>query len=236
MNYKIVTVSNRRPAQSYYCYDQFYKSLQGITPLVLGQHGYQGLGDKPKFLYRAIKDGLIKEPHIIFCDSWDLVFASHPDEVYDRFFSFNTHIVISSEKNCFPADLKGEYDKLPSTSSYKYLNSGMIVGETDAIFHALEVMDAENLPNDYVNPNGSMTHINDQALWMELFLKQPVPMVLDYKQELCNTLHSVHLEDLDFSETRIENKETGSYPCSLHFNGNSKTSGLREPLLKHLNL
>ena len=44
------------------------------------------------------------------------------------------------------------------------------------------------------------------------------------------------MEDLDFSGERVLVKETGAAPCTLHLNGSSKTDGLREPILKHLNL
>jgi hypothetical protein len=238
-NYKIIVITTGKPAQPYYCYDEFFKSLQGVEPLVLQAVqgvNWSGLGSKPKMLYKSIKDGLIKEKHILFSDCFDVVFQSHPDNVIDIWYEYNSPVVISSEKNCFPPDLRDEYDRLQTKSSHKYLNSGMIVGETEAILAALEAMDLKNVPEDYRREDGSMCHINDQQLWLELFLKQPVKMVLDYEQKLCNTLHSMTLEDLEFSERGIRNKETGYFPCSFHMNGNSKTAGLREPVLKHLNL
>jgi len=236
--YRVVSICNRFPTEPYYCLNEWYKSLNGHEPLVISaiDTHYQGLGDKPKFVYRAIKKGLIKEKYIIFCDCWDLVFAASLDELIGSYKGFNKPIVISSEKNCFPIDTKEEYDKLPYTSSYRYLNSGMIVGETEALLTVLESMDAENIPDDYRMENGNNFHYNDQELYQKIFLKQPVEMALDYGQILCNTLHSVGLEELDFSGDRIRNIETNSFPCAMHMNGSAKTDGLREPILKHLNL
>jgi hypothetical protein len=153
-----------------------------------------------------------------------------------KYRQFAAPVVISAEKNCFPADLKDEFDERHiGGSPYKYLNSGMIVGETEAILTILESMDAKNIPNDYWDGE-KMINPNDQEYYQEEYLKQPVPIVLDTAQILCNTLHSVELDELDFSEQRIANKITRSYPCSFHLNGNAKTSGLREPVLKKLGL
>lgn len=235
-----MTVANKRPTQPYYCFDEFFKSLQGEEITILGSTPgeYGGLGSKPRLLYSAIKSGEIKEKYLIFCDCFDLVFATKPVELFEHFLKFNVPVVVSAEKNCFPADLKDEYDKLDNFGSpYRYLNSGMIVGETDAVLACLEEMDAKNIPNDYWSAEQNcMINPNDQFEWMKIFLKQPVKIELDYGQLLCNTLHSVKLEDLEFDEFGIMNKECGCYPMSFHMNGSAKTDGLRKPILKHLKL
>ncbi len=238
MSYKIVTVCNRAPSEPYYCLSEWFKSLQGVEPLILGHNPgeYGGLGSKPRLLYNAIKEDKIKESHIIFCDCFDLVFATHPDELFKTYLGIEVPFIISSEKNCFPTDLKEEYDALATSESpYKYLNSGMIIADKYALFKVLEAMDAQNIPNDYFDGE-KMVNPNDQAYYQYWFLRQPVPMAMDTKQILCNTLHSVIIDELDFSGSRIKNKITDTYPCSFHLNGNAKTEGLREPILKHLGL
>lgn len=238
-DYKIVTVCTHHPVQNYYCLNEFYKSTRDVDTLVLGREysKYSGLGSKPKAVYRAIKDGLVDTKYILFTDCWDFVFATHPDELVAKYKQFASPLVISSEKNCFPDDLKSQYDELDSRTSYKYLNSGMIVGETEALLATLEAMNLGEVPDDYFDEvTKQMVHINDQFLYQQIYLKQPVKMVLDTYQILCNTLHSVSLDDLDLLEERIVNRETESRPCAFHFNGSSKTDGLREPILKHLGL
>ena len=236
-NYTIFSVCNRVPTEPYYCLSEWYKSTEGMNKLVVAGAGtiYTGLCDKIKFLYRMIEHGHIKTKYLIACDSWDLVFAAKPEEILLKYFQFDADIVVSAEKNCFPADLKDEYDKLPSTSSYKYLNSGFIVGTTEAIFKTLEAMKVEEIPNDYFDGEKNV-HFNDQFEFQKIFLQQPVKMVLDYNQVLSNTLHQVTLDELDFSEDAIRNKETGSFPCTFHFNGSGKSGPCRNPILKHLNL
>ncbi len=237
--FQIVTISNRQPTQDYYCLKEWYQSVSKYEPLIIQSYGsnYQGLCDKPKFVYRAINGGHINAKHILFCDSWDLVFASTPEEIIERYLEFNCDLVISSEKTCFPNDLKAEYDEQPFTSSYKYLNSGMIVGRTDSLLETLKAMEVENIPDDYYDLNKSCNvHFNDQFEYQKIFLKQPVNIKLDYNQAIANSLHEVKIEELDFTGERIKNIETGTNPCVFHFNGSAKTNGLREPILKHLNL
>jgi len=235
----VVTICNRIPQEDYYCLNEWVKSLGGIAPLVLGSSPgeYKGLASKPKLVYKAIKNGSIDSKYIIFTDCWDLVFSTELEEVLETFMVFNSPFVISAERNCFPAYTKDEYDKLPFTSSFKYLNSGMIIAETEAMLTVLEAMDLSNVPDDHWDDvNKRMVHPNDQEMYQQMFLKQPVKMTLDYDQILCNTLHDVVYDDLDFSKERIRLKETGTYPCSFHANGGAKSSGILPPILRHLNL
>ncbi len=241
--YTIVTVSDREPPAPYYCLDKFHKSLQrySVEPFILTNElmgkKFNGLGSKPNWQYLSIKNGLVKTKYVMMVDCWDLFFAAHPDKVLERFKEFDTPLLLNSEKNCFPHFVKEDYDKLDSGGSqYKYLNSGMIIAETEAMLAALEAMGAPNIQEDYVQPDGTNWHQNDQQLWLDLFLKQPVPMKLDYKQEVCQTLHTVSVDDFEFTEQGIKNKETGSYPMIYHANGDGKTNGVKEPILRHLNL
>lgn len=141
-DYKLVTVANMRPTQPYYTFDEFFKSLAGEQIFVLGsQPGeYGGLGSKPRLLYNAIKGGLFNDvKHLIFCDCFDIVFAVPPIFLFNRYKEFRESLVISAEKNCFPNDLKDEFDaRHKGGSPYKYLNSGMIVGEVEAMLAVLE--------------------------------------------------------------------------------------------------
>ncbi len=237
--YTIVTVANQRPVQNYYTFDEHFRSLRGEVPLVLGTHPgeYGGLGSKPRLLYHAIKEKGITTPYIIFNDCFDLVYACEPSNLFLKYQQFASPIVVSAEKNCFPTDLKEQYDALGEDidTPYQYLNSGMIVGETEAILAVLESMDAKNIPNDYWDGQ-QMVNPNDQLYWQHEFIKQPVKISLDRYQILCNTLHDVTADELDFEQDRIFNKTTKTFPCSFHLNGGAKTGGLREPILEKLKL
>ncbi len=242
-DYRVVTVTNRIPQEWYYLQKEFFQSLGEVKPLIItgggneyGQWG--GLTSKPKWLYKAIKDGHIPQKYMIFPDNWDLVFACPIDEVMEVYKACKKTVMISAETNCFPSDTKEEYDKLHNPPPYKYLNSGFIIGETEAILTCLESMDLPNVPNDYHDAEkGIDVNPNDQLLWQLEYLKQPVEIGLDCNQFLSQTLHDARIDDFDFSTDRIVNKITGSAPCSFHFNGGAKSNlELRNPILKHLNL
>lgn len=237
--YKIVTVCNRFPTEPYYTLNEFIKSVGDEHLLVLGTVAgeYGGLGSKPRLLYEAIMGRKIKEKYLIFCDCFDLVFSVPPSKLFLKYKQFAAPLVISAEKNCFPAGCKYEYDVLAEEfdSPYKYLNSGMIVGEVEAMVTVLESMGAKDIPNDHWDGT-KMIEPNDQEYYQAEFLKQPVQIILDRYQILCNTLHDVMMEELEFREDGVWNNITKTYPCSFHLNGGAKTGGLREPILKSLNL
>jgi len=141
-DYTIITVCTHFPHESYYCLNEFFKSLHGEQILLLDKAytNYSGLGSKPKGVYRVIKEGNVNTKYILFVDCWDFVFANSPKALMKKYLEeySDAPLVISAEKNCFPADLKDEYDKL-SNAPYRYLNSGMIVGETEALLAVLSL-------------------------------------------------------------------------------------------------
>ncbi len=243
---RIVTIANRWPTEDYYCYNSLFKSVGDNEILVLGQGEmeYTGLSDKPRILYNAIKDGKIPEKYILFIDAFDVVLVDSLEAVLKKFKSFTVPVVIGAEKNCFPSNFKKEYDRLPHTSSFKYLNSGVIISETEALFEVLEAMDAPNLPRDYHDPmKGYNHHFNDQAYYMDMYLRQPVKMQLDYNCDIAQNMQDVSMEDISLfgggngtTVDLIRNEETNSYPSIIHWNGGSKSQGTMQPILKHLNL
>lgn len=239
MNNLIITVSNRRPTEWYFLYDEFYRSLEGSQCMVIDyKENWGGLLTKSKWLYRAIRDGYINSELIAFVDSWDMIFTCPPEELFEKYKAFDADIVVSTERNCFPPDLKDEFDKIKAPTDYKYLNSGLVIGKTESIKKCFESVDILSMPDDHFDPVLQRNiHPEDQTLWQNLFLKQEANIKLDYYQQLCQTLHDATIDEFDLTEERIKNKITNSYPCILHFNGGAKSNmELREPILKHLNL
>lgn len=238
MTHDVIAISNKQPDAWYYLYRQYFQSLLPHTPKVFQPQHWGGLMTKPRVLYQLIKDRTITTSHIIFTDCWDLLFCATPDEIMRHYAEFNADVVVSSERNCFPGDLKEDFDSQNPPTEYKYLNSGCIVGKTEAILSCLEAMDLPSIPDDHYDEEKKCNiHPNDQFEWMKIYFKQPVSIKLDYLQQLSMTLHNAKIEELDFSEKRIRNKVTGSYPCTLHFNGGSKDDlAIRNPILQHMNL
>lgn len=241
--FQIVTCCDRFPSENYYFIPSFEKSLRAdydkLLVLDIRMGKWKGLGTKLKWMHKAISMGLVKSDLVIYCDCWDFAFAVRPQELIDLYLlSVKSDLIISSEKNCYPADLKDDYDKLEHFGSpYRYLNSGLIIGKKDALFAALESMDLPNMPDDYRMDNGQNFHLNDQHEWQKTFLQQPVSIELDYSQIFCNTLHDVDISEFEFVENgEIINKVTNSIPLSYHANGSGKTGNAIQPILKHLNL
>lgn len=239
--YHIATVSNRTPHEYYYLQKEFYKSLAGYEVTTIdysGEHFWTGLATKPKWLYRAIKENRFDGTHLIFCDSWDLVFGANPDEVMKVYDTFASPVVISAEKNCFPGTYKKEFDELDIPAPYSYVNSGVIIGEIEAILACLESMDLPNVPGDHFDAvKQQQVNPEDQTLWQQTFLKQPVKITIDYNQAISQALHEHSVDDFDFAEQKIRNKITGCHPRMWHFNGSAKTNNdLKLAILNHFKL
>lgn len=239
--YTIATVSTGIAQQWYYLQKEFYKSLQGEDVVTINYQDteqWNGFSMKPKWLYRAIKEGLINTKYLIFTDSWDLVFATTPQEVLDKYKEFGYPIAINAEKNMFPHDYAEGFDKLEAPTQWRYLNSGFIIGETEAILSCLETMDLPNVLGDHWDEERQcMENPDDQRMWQKVFLEQPIPITLDYHCILSQTMHEANMDEFDFSGGRIRNKVTNSYPCVFHLNGSAKDKlHIRNPILSHLNL
>ncbi|MES2382377.1 MAG: glycosyltransferase domain-containing protein [Bacteroidota bacterium] len=244
-NYQIVIVSTKKPEADYFTYDEFYKSLEGEEIINLGDWGMKGLSDRPRLLYRAIKEGRVNKKYTIFCDSWDLVFVDSPEIIIQKHLDFGNDVTISAERNSFPEDLKNEFDNLGTPTTYKYLNCGVIVGETEMILKYLGDMDAENIQQDYWDVDHTV-HINEQLEYQKSFLRQPIKIGLDYMQDICWCMQDVDMDEVLLSfklneesqpiGTEVRNKETKTFPSIIHWNGGSKSGNTMQPILKHLKL
>jgi len=243
MSVSVVTITNRRPREPYYCFDQFFASLKrfGHEATILGwQQRWGGLMTKPQRLLEWLKDGNAPEK-LIVADSWDLVFAKSPDYIYDTFLATGADLVLNAEKNCFP--LGHLADKFPECGTeFRYLNSGFIVGHRDAFVTMLEHMYKVNVPegfncDDHVDSEGRVVHPNDQGYITLAYLDQPVKMILDHECHMAQTMCGCKMDEFDFTSGEyVQNKVTGSFPAAFHFNGGSKTDGLLSTVLSTLGL
>jgi len=240
MKHRVVTCCTHRPVQEYYCLNEFIKSLNGHEAINLAGFnisGWGGLATKTKWLRHALLNNLITDDILIVTDCYDVVFSKPLERLVESYKTYGKPIISSAEKNYWPEEgLKPEFDKYNYPSSFKYLNSGVIVGERDAFVTVLESMDLDNYPDDHQKEDGQMFHSNDQFLYGNEMVKHPELIGLDYKCLVNQTMSDVAIEEIDLTGDVIKNIETGSEPCSFHWNGGSKTGGTMQPILKHLNL
>lgn len=245
-SFQLVTCQGKPESQlaPYYCFKEWRESLRrySVEPLILGQppHAWPwgGLVSKVKFLKRAIDTKLIDADVVIFADCFDLVYAAHPREVVDAFVRMNVPIVIGAETSCFTAHNNIQLGPLhpPSPSRFKYVNTGFIIGYTEALDEALDEMEVEYLRDDYRLPGGGNVEDNDQNAWMRQLLFGKVRMGLDNTASLVLNHHGVAPQELEFlADRKICLRETGTIPLVHHWNG-SKENPTKNLVLKHLGL
>jgi hypothetical protein len=129
-----------------------------------------GGAQKIIYLRDELKSWPELEDHIVmFTDSYDVVLCASPKEILQKFRSFQSEIVFSTEKTCWPDESLVE--KYPNTDSdYRFLNSGGFIGYANRI---LEIIDTDiNIEDD------------DQLYYTKFFLdkvsigKIPDPIII----------------------------------------------------------
>lgn len=219
----VVTAANKAPSQDYYCWDAFNKSLAryNCEPVVLGwEQEWKGLMTKPNLYFEWLRGHNLPDEPIVICDAWDIVFAADPNEIYAEFLDVAGHseILWNAEKTKFPPS---ELHFPETGTSYRYLNSGFAVGYPMAFQRMFEWMKLDTIGFDRQDGDRKIEP-NDQLYFQKAYVESRIPMALDAKAEICQTLHGVEESELDFSGDRIRNVETGSYPICFHMNGHKE--------------
>lgn len=249
----VVTICNKLPTADYYFYERgFLGSLGrlGVEPVVLGfNEHWGGLVTKPKRLRHYLRHDCEAEI-VIASDSWDVCFTEHPDAIADRYISLwpDTPVIFNAERSLFPRGDLAEF--FPETGTpWRYLNSGFMIGKRDDLLTMIESVEWDAILEDtqfkeetevtYAGVTrryevDSWFHPNDQSDYQDIWTKQPVPMKLDTKAELCISLHGSEPDDFEWT-TPLRNKLTDTAPGVWHGNGNAK-NGIFPRILEHLGL
>lgn len=224
----VVTCSDRTPTESYYHPDKFFESLRrlGVEAVNLGpRRKWAGLMTKLFLLRDWLREGGAKAPFLIVCDAWDVCFMESPDSIVERYKQLwpDEPIIFNAERSCWPrGDLT---EKFPiSDTPFNFPNTGWYIGKPNNILTMIESANIDEIGMDRVNEDGSKTEPNDQGVLQEVFTKQPVPMKVDHRAELCLCAHGTKPEELNFSESRQRIKccITGTFPGAIHLNGSAK--------------
>lgn len=214
----VVTAANKAPTQDYYCFDAFKKSLARYKcePVILGwQQQWKGLMTKPNLYFEWLRGHALPDEPIVICDAWDVVFAADPNEIHEKVKDTPAEIIWNAEKNLFP-DPTLPFNE--TGTSYRYLNSGFAVGYPTAFIEMFGWMRLETIGFDRTE-DGNKIEPNDQFYIQKAYLESRIPMALDSRCEITQTLHGVEENELDLSGARIRNIETGSEPIVIHLNG-----------------
>ena len=231
MKVEVVTVVNRTPGahEPYYRYDKFINSLSrfGVSPTILGMgEWWGGLMTKPRRLREWLRAGGARGELLAVTDAFDVIFSSPPDEIAAAI-GRRDEVLFNAERGLFPrTDLAYAFPDVGSP--WRYLNSGVIIGKPDRIHQLLEAMRLDEIVDDFISGDGlhggGGVHIdpNDQGWYQYAYAARPVPMSLDVKCEVAQTLSGCDGSEFVWKDGVCQNKITGSTPIIWHFNGGAK--------------
>lgn len=139
---------------------------------------------------------------VLFVDGYDVFFNSNLEEIVGRYVGFNTKILFSSEKTCWPDESIANMFPICDTE-YRYLNSGTFIGEVEEL---------KRLLADSIEDNQ-----DDQLFIQKRFLTGDYDIKLDYEQYIFAT----HDTDVayDLKNELLYNPNTKSFSCIYHGNG-----------------
>ena len=166
----------------------------------------QGGGQKINLVKEYIKDKKDSDV-LLFLDGYDTFLFDSISEISYRYLEFNSEIVMSSERICWPVELLSDSLKALNTNQstpYQYLNSGMYIGRIGR----LKDLFAKDIKNSD----------DDQLYVQSSYLQNPEGIVLDVEQYIFMTSeHSVFQRG-----KQLYNPFTRCYGCAYHGNGGEK--------------
>lgn len=171
-----------------------------------------GFGLKVKLL-RDYLEKLCENDIVLFTDAFDVRVLGNSKEVYARFKDFNTRILFSAEKNCWPDQFLQShyYTYLDTSTSYKYLNSGAFMGYVKAL--KLLIDNAQTKID---------IDIDDQLFYTKEYLLHQDDRSFIQLDTCCKIFQSLFMAHNDISPLSLQNKITSSYPLVWHGNGGNK--------------
>jgi len=170
-----------------------------------------GGGQKVNLLYNFLKtqpDNSV----VLFVDAYDVFFTESKEEIFSRFFKSDCDILFAAEKSCWPdSNLKELF--LPSSTPYRFLNSGSFIGYRWALLRLIE--------NEINNTD------DDQLFYHKKYLSnlngENFNVKLDTNCYIFQCLGGAESDVEVVNSSKIVNKITGNYPCVIHGNGGPNT-------------
>lgn len=108
-----------------------------------------GGGQKVNLLRMELKSWLThKDIVVMFTDSYDVMLLANPVDILRKFREFQSPIVFSAEKTCWPEPEK-EKNYPDSITEYRFLNSGGFIGYADWILKLIETPIQDNEDDQY---------------------------------------------------------------------------------------
>ncbi len=164
-----------------------------------------GAGQKINILKREVEKLKDEDVIILFMDGYDTMATGSPKKLIDKFKAMNKRIVFGAEKSCWPdKNLASQYP--PSTSPWKYLNSGQFIGYAKDIWNIIQ----EPIENS----------ADDQLYYTLKFLENRDEIAIDNKCEMFQCMGQ-SADDLEivYNHGNFNNKRTNTSPYIIHGNG-----------------
>jgi len=195
------------------------KDLQGScrqlgAPLVVIGRGapWAGFGyNKLRTLYWFLRSHREECETVLYTDGFDSLLAAGLERILDQFRNMGAAVVFAAEANCYPASPgQSEAEYPPAPTRYRFLNSGGIMAETEALLAMMERLGAPRIP-----PRSC-----DQWWWARHYVSGAAQIRLDHECRIFQCLHSAD-GDVTMAGREPRNLVTGSRPCILHGNGHT---------------
>ena len=174
-------------------------------------HGAQGqFGMKIQLFYNHLMT-LDDNDYAMFVDGYDVVINSNAQTILERFYRITGGkdvALFSGELYCWPdGDKHKDYDRLkPTTSHFKFLNSGTYMGKVSTLKRIIESrMEAVNAT------------IDDQRFFTDIYLTSN-SIVLDHENAIFVAVCGVQ-DSLVHTPRGWFNPLSNSYPLVFHGNG-----------------
>ena len=153
---------------------------------------------------------------VIMVDAFDVLFFSGLQEIVDRFRRFQSPMVISGERECWPhAELAPAVQTAACPNEpcgpYPYPNGGGYIAE---VKYLLGLFDQMGVPD-------MSSCADDQGEWHQHLLAHPSSMAVDVNATIFHTL-AYSKDDLHIQGELPANKVTDTQPLVVHVNGHDK--------------
>lgn len=155
--------------------------------------------------------------HALFCDASDTFCLRPLADIWQVYQGFNSPLVVSVEPECYPYSEKLLHSYPSSPTRWRFINSGHYMGEYGYLLGCLKKLRKAGEDKELQD--------SDQSYWHAAFSADTVKPALDYYCRLFQPMAIHHGDVVQTADGRVYNRATSSYPCAVHFNGQSGNIG-----------
>lgn len=164
---------------------------------------------------RFVQEHANEFTHILFCDSYDVIFATGWNEILRKFEALDSPIVFGTECNPWPDPAQASlYPETPHRC--RFLNAGFWIASAEAAIPFTQAL-AEI---------AGRREKCDQGIVVDMFLSGKWPIKLDTACSLCFCMNLDSPNFLDVSGPRPITTDTKEQPCMFHGNGGSSLASV----------